>query len=297
MNAITKLEPSHAPALSVNPMTPQNLEQAIRLAKIMSDMSLVPQHLQGKPADCMLIVEQAYRWKMSPFAVAQATSVLQGKLNFEGKLVAAALQTSGVLSTRLRYDYRGDGDGREVMVSATVVGEATPREVLVKLREVKTGNKMWVSQPDQQLSYAGARIWARRHAPEVMLGVYSPEEFSDLPEPPHQGKTVDHTPIATAQAATIPDMDAPPPPPPSPTNAIKERLERCTSQDDVIRVGEGWRKSVDGAQAAGRPFPAAITDIVQDLLADAMGQWPAVIEHEVEAVPDDGTIDADAIPF
>ena len=37
-------------------------------------------------------------------------------------------------------------------------------------------------QPDQQLAYHGSRVWARRHAPELMLGVYSPEEF-DEPQP------------------------------------------------------------------------------------------------------------------
>jgi hypothetical protein len=177
MNALTTTTPGRGE--QSNPLMPTTLDEAVRLAKIMSEMSLVPSHLQGKVADCMLVVEMAVRWRMSPFAVAQATSVLQGKLNYEGKLVAAALQTSGVLSSRLRYDYDGEGDSRTVLVSASVQGEAEPRSVLVKLREVRTQNKMWTSQPDQQLAYAGARIWGRRHAPEVMLGVYAPEEFDD----------------------------------------------------------------------------------------------------------------------
>src|SRR3954471_17075610 len=127
MNAIAKVEPA------ANRLIPTSLDEAARLAKIMSDMSLVPRHLQGKPADCMLVIEAAMRWRMSPFAVAQATSVVQGRLNYEGKLVAAALHTSGVLSSRLRYDYEGDNGTRAVRVSAVVQGETAPREVLVKL--------------------------------------------------------------------------------------------------------------------------------------------------------------------
>ena len=46
---------------------------------------------------------------MSPFAVAQSTSVIQGKLMFEGKLVSAAVQSSGILSSRLAYDFDGEG--------------------------------------------------------------------------------------------------------------------------------------------------------------------------------------------
>lgn len=264
MNALTRVEPAHVPA--TNPMIPQTLDQAVRLAKIMSDMSLVPQHLQGKPADCMLIVEVAHRWRMSPFAVAQATSVLQGKLNFEGKLVAAALQTSGVLSSRLRYDYRGEGDGREVLVSAIVQGETEPREVLVRLREVKTGNRMWTSQPDQQLSYAGARIWGRRHAPEVMLGVYAPEEFEPAgsaalqgaprAEPPHKGPTLD----AKAEPCTsgpdlIPDLDdapsAPPPPPDGArtwATALCAKLATLTDSQRLMALVDRERENRDNAR-------------------------------------------------
>ncbi|MEN8720224.1 MAG: recombinase RecT [Oceanococcaceae bacterium] len=162
----------------------------MRLADMMSGAKLVPTHLQGKPADCLMVIEQAARWRMSPFAVAQATSVIQGKLMFEGKLVAAAVHNSGVLSGRLSYDFDGSGDSRVVTVSGYLRGEKQPRIVAVRLCEARTPNKVWQSQPDQQLCYAGTRIWARRHAPEVMLGVYSPEE--DFDQEPR-----DVTPAAT----------------------------------------------------------------------------------------------------
>jgi hypothetical protein len=64
--------------------------------------------------------------------------------------------------------------------------------VSVILHNAKTQNVMWARQPDQQLAYHGARVWARRHAPELMLGVYSPEEMPD--EPPAQpSRLVDET--------------------------------------------------------------------------------------------------------
>jgi len=121
------------------------------------------------------------RWNMSPFAVAMETSFIQGKPMFSGKIVAAAVQASGVLAGRLSYDYAGKGDDRTVTVRGTIRGEAAPREVVVRLGDAKTSNKVWEKQGDQQLAYHGARVWARRHTPEVMLGVYAPEEFDDAP--------------------------------------------------------------------------------------------------------------------
>lgn len=171
-----------APAAN-NALVPQNIDQAMRLADMMARSALVPKHLQGSPADCFMVIEQSARWKMSPFAVGQCTSSIHGKLMFEGKLVAAAVHNSGLLSRRLNFEFQGDGDARAVVVTGTIRGESQPRTVTVRLSEVKTENGTWQKQPDQQLCYAGARVWARRHAPEVMLGVYTPDERFDEPPP------------------------------------------------------------------------------------------------------------------
>jgi hypothetical protein len=172
VNALTLTSPTAA-------LVPTSMSDAMQLATMMADSRLVPQHLQGKPADCLMVVMQAARWRMDPFAVAQATSVPSGKLMYEGKLVAAAVHTSGILSGRLSFDYTGEGDRRTVTVHGILRGEDTARSVSVVLRDAKTNNQHWAKSPDQMLAYHAARVWARRHAPEVMLGVYAPEEFDE----------------------------------------------------------------------------------------------------------------------
>lgn len=185
-------------------IAPTNMRDAIDLAKMMSGSKLVPAPLQNAPADCLLVIEQALRWGMSPFAAAQSVSVISGKLMFEGKLVAAVVNANGNLEDRLAYEYEGEGDMRKITVSARIKGEKEFRHVAVVLKDAKTNNKVWSTQPDQQLMYHGARVWARRHMPELMLGVYSPEEFeaveprSEAPKQeqkpanqPDDGKTID----------------------------------------------------------------------------------------------------------
>jgi hypothetical protein len=180
-------------------MIPTDMGAAMRLAEMMSTGRLVPQHLQKSPGDCLMVVELAMRFRMSPFAVAQCTSVIQGKLMLEGKLVAAAINSSGVLEDRLSYDFAGANDTRSVTVKGTMRGETSPREMTVTLKEAKTTNALWTKQPDQQLVYFGTRAWARRHAPEVMLGVYSPEEFDQQPHrDTFAGPTIEHAAPAAA---------------------------------------------------------------------------------------------------
>lgn len=213
MSAIATLPAATAPGPIA--LLPQNLGEAMKLAELMAHARLVPKHLQGSPSDCLLVIEQAQRWRMSPFAVAQATSSIQGKLMYEGKLVAAAVHTSGATTTRLDYVYSGEGEGRQVEVRGTRTGETEPRAVTVTLKEARTTNEMWKRQPDQQLAYHGARVWSRRWVPEVILGVYSPEEMGPIVQAPpqHAGATIDapaeppHDPDTGELPGAISDTD------------------------------------------------------------------------------------------
>jgi len=213
-------------------LVPSSFEAVIKFAEMMARASLVPQHLQGKPADCLLVIEQAQRWGLSPFAVAQCTSVIQGRLMFEGKLVAAVVNARGELERRLDYRYEGDSNGRRVIVSGKLRGEKEPREVEVRLADVRTNNRMWQAQPDQQLAYHGARVWARRHMPELMLGVYSPEEFAE---------TADYTPPPKAQSSTDSAKSASPssqPPAPSTAPASAPNSNSEDASDDELMADD-----------------------------------------------------------
>jgi hypothetical protein len=172
MNAIVPVQQSAG-------LVPTSMSEAMKLAEMMAGAKLVPAALQKSPADCLMVIQQAVRWQMDPFAVAQECSVIQGKLMHSGKLVAAVVNSRGNLAERLSFSYDGTGDNRTIIVSGRMSGESAPRTVVVTLKDAKTNNRVWQTQPDQQLMYHGCRVWARRHTPELMLGVYSPEEFDE----------------------------------------------------------------------------------------------------------------------
>jgi hypothetical protein len=184
-------------------LVPRDMREAMELAKMMASTGFLARELQN-PGGALFVIEQSSRWNMSPFAVAMETAFIQGRPMFSGKIVAAAVVSSGAITGRLAYAYEGQGDNRTITVSGTVRGEAEPRTVTVRLADARTQNKVWASQPDQQLAYHGARVWARRHTPEVMLGVYSEEEFEPAtPMPPARGPTVDAAAAYVRQAAPV----------------------------------------------------------------------------------------------
>jgi hypothetical protein len=183
------------------------MSEAIELAKMMAGAKLVPAALQKSPADCLMVILQAIRWQMDPFAVAQECSVIQGKLMLSGKLVAAVINSRGNLAERLTFTYAGTNGDRSITVTGRLQGETEPRTVTVKLRDASTSAKVWTTQPDQQLMYHGVRVWARRHVPELMLGVYSPEEFDEDTTVGSRRPTIAPVEIAAPEPAAPPEAD------------------------------------------------------------------------------------------
>ena len=51
-------------------LVPATLAEAMQLANMMASSKLVPAALRDSPADCLMVIQQAVRWQMDPFAVA-----------------------------------------------------------------------------------------------------------------------------------------------------------------------------------------------------------------------------------
>lgn len=211
-------------------LVPQSMEEAFRLAEFMAKGKMIPEHLRN-PGDALMVIEQAMRWRMSPFAVAQATFSIKGKLLFAGMLVAAAIENSGAIVGLIDYKFSGEGLTRKVIVSATRKGETTPRTIELALKDAQTSNEQWRKQPDQQLVYGGARVWARRWTPGVILGVYTPEEFAS-------GVVID------GQAEPVTEPPAPSEPQ---TNGTSEVVQWFKDLDAVLWQADG--EGVDAIEA------------------------------------------------
>lgn len=172
--------------------SPEGMNQLVRFAELMAaSKATVPQHLAGKPSDCLAVTMQAAQWGMNPFAVAQKTHVVNGTLGYEAQLVNAVVSSSNLLSTRLNYRWDGDWskvNGKSdkspsltVTVSAVLKGEAEPRELTISMAQAGVRNSpLWEQDPRQQLAYLCVKRWARLHAPDVLLGVYTPDELQEV---------------------------------------------------------------------------------------------------------------------
>ncbi|HBW4489230.1 TPA: recombinase RecT [Klebsiella pneumoniae] len=171
--------------------SPEGMDRLVRFATLMADSkATVPAHLAGKPADCLAVTMQAAQWGMNPFAVAQKTHVVNGTLGYEAQLVNAIVSSSNLLATRLNYKWDGDwskvsgktdkSPSLTVTVWATIKGESEPRTLTISMAQAGVRNSpLWEQDPRQQLAYLCVKRWARLHAPDVLLGVYTPDELQE----------------------------------------------------------------------------------------------------------------------
>ena len=238
----------------------QYLNAISAFAQMMSQGSAtVPRHLQGNAADCMAVAMQAAQWQMNPFAVAQKTHLINGVLGYEAQLVNAVISRSGVLASRFEYEWYGpwekvigkfnikkgekgeyrvpgwtmaDEEGIGIIIKARLKGEDQPRELDLLLAQARVRNStLWADDPRQQLAYLAVKRWARLFCPDVILGVYTPDELDEREE-----KIIN--PAQSTQNITMQDINA-------------GSLQTTSAQEADVNIddtAEKFRARIDSAE-------------------------------------------------
>lgn len=163
-------------------------------ARMATSKITTPKHLQGNEGDCMAIIMQAMQWGMNPYAVAQKTHLVNGTLGYEAQLVNAVITARAPVKERLHYEWYGDWskvNGKDdkspnlgIKVSATLRGENQPRVIDISMAQVGPvrNSPLWGADPRQQIAYLATKRWARLYCPDVILGVYTPDEVIEREE-------------------------------------------------------------------------------------------------------------------
>src|ERR1700738_3555923 len=105
---------------------PASFEHAQRVAKVFASSNLVPPHLKGQVADCLIAYQIARRLNEEPLTVFQNIYVVSGRPGWKTEYVIARANKAGVFKSRITWKPSGEGDGLGVTASAVLAdsGEA-----------------------------------------------------------------------------------------------------------------------------------------------------------------------------
>lgn len=160
-------------------IAPQSLGDILRFAEVMARADVaIPKHLRDNPGACLAVCMQAFNWSMNPFAVAQKSYKVNDIIAYEAQLIAAVINTRAGLKHRPSIEFEGEGGQRRCIVTFEASDGSTHiyRSPITSAISPKN-SPLWKTDPDQQLGYYSVRAGARRHFPEVLLGVYDRDEL------------------------------------------------------------------------------------------------------------------------
>lgn len=251
-------EVSDAIAVGDTGITFNNAGQIMEYAKMMAvSGSAVPKHLRGNAGACLGIVDDAVRFQMSPYALARKSYFVNDNLGYEAQVLAAIVIARSPLKERPSIDFEGEALERICVVSAEF-NDGAKREVRSPaFKDIKPKNSpLWTSDPDQQHSYYTLRAFARRHCPDVLLGMYDPEELAMM-------AARDVTPSRPAMAKRLQKST-------EETQEPQEGFSHAQAHDEVNAAVRGDISETQDQQP-DEPSNKAADDVVDDTAQEGDG--------------------------
>ena len=201
--------------------------ELIELAKVMSRMGpAIGPHCRNNVGMCIWVLQQASRWNLDPYMVSRKTYVTESKkdgrlsLEYESQLIHAIIEKHAPLKERLRMRYEGTGGDVTCTVIGTIEGETELREwtsppLKARLPTVNehgwsAGSPLWRTKPLLQLFYDTSRDWARVYCPDVIAGLYAPEEIAET-EAIHEAPPFERVANPLGDAPPAPTTETAPP--------------------------------------------------------------------------------------
>ncbi|MCC8967891.1 hypothetical protein H8A95_37680 [Bradyrhizobium sp. Pear76] len=168
---------------------PYAFEHAQRVAKVFASSNLVPPHLKGQVADCLIAYQIARRLNEEPLTVFQNIYVVSGRPGWKTEYVIARANRAGVFKGRITWKTANDDPNAGLAVTAMAVladsGEAIEATCDMRMARAENWikNPKYTSMPEHMLRWRSAAMLIRLYAPEVMLGMPIVEELETMPAP------------------------------------------------------------------------------------------------------------------
>lgn len=180
MADIVKTETQNLPA-EIN----GGFNTAMKIAEELAKSDIIPKEFQKKPANCLIAVELANRLKASPFQVMQNMDVIYGRPALRSAFIIACINNSGKIIGSLKFEMNEKTTKCRVWAieketGARLNGPTITLEMAEKEGWLTKSGSKWKTMPDLMLRYRAASFFGRLYCPEILNGMYSEDEITDM---------------------------------------------------------------------------------------------------------------------
>jgi len=165
-------------------------ESIQRMAKLLSASDMIPEQYRNNLPNTVIALEMANRIGASALAVMQSLYIVYGKPGWSSQFIIASLNSCGRYSPlRFEMSHQDDGDkwqcfawcydlnNNERIEGPTVSIGMAKAEGWYQKKDSK-----WKTMPDVMMRYRAASFFGKLYAPEIMMGMQSSEELTDIIE-------------------------------------------------------------------------------------------------------------------
>ncbi len=158
------------------PFEPSNMNEAQQLAQTLSVSALLPDALRGKPADVLVTILTGHELGLSPMQAIRGLYIVKGRAVMSADLAVALVKRHTdcvyfklVNSTDSVATYETERRGEGVTKMSFTAEQA---------RTAQLGGDNWKKYPAAMLRARCSLALARAVYPDIMLGVYDPDEIA-----------------------------------------------------------------------------------------------------------------------
>ena len=196
----------------------QNLakfEQAVRMARLLAQSSLVPKDFRGSIENCTIALELADRLRTSPLMVMQHIAVVNGKPGWDAQFITGKINSCGRYEP-LRYEFSGEGEHygcaawtREIGSDVKLIGPKVDWKMVHAEKWDKKDGSKWLTLSEVMFGYRAASFWGKRYCPELLLGMHSIDELEDITPTSPRVKDMGAAEVVDPTAEALNDMLTP----------------------------------------------------------------------------------------
>jgi hypothetical protein len=182
-------------------IVPRSMPEVQSLAEVLAKSTLMPDALRNKAPDVVVQILAGQELGLSPMASIRGVHIVQGKPILSADTMVGLVLASGVCE----YFAQIEASATSVTFETKRKGSPVPQRCTWTMEDAKraavNGKDNWKTFPRQMLSARARAELARSVYPDVLAGVYVPEEQVDV------RVLAPHTPVNDAVDAEFTDID------------------------------------------------------------------------------------------
>lgn len=160
-------------------IVPRSLPEVQTLAEILSKSTLLPDDLKGKAPDVVVQILAGQELGLAPMAAIRGVHIVKGKPILSADTMVGLCLSSGLCE----YFVQVDASDKAVTFETKRKGSPVPQRVTWTIEQAQKAaidkKDNWRMHPRQMLSARARSELARLVYPDVLAGVYVPEEHVD----------------------------------------------------------------------------------------------------------------------